>query len=187
LRQVRGWRRSNGYAELLRALEGRQLDDLERCRIAWEGQLDPVAVCAAVVHSDLPPWLTDALLVLLSEQSELGLSAKSAEQWEARKADMLDRARAEAYASALTLIPELKTRTTDTKAVTAGRVAVNRVKEVHAHESAVGDEAIKASHRRVRNGLKNPGRYYLAPKGLQERVLAAWDSFLQLVKSQAPR
>lgn len=67
----RPWRRrrrgDTDPATVLRELQRRQLNDLEDCRIACERAVDPLAVCAAVAKSDMPEWLTDAVLVLLTD------------------------------------------------------------------------------------------------------------------------
>lgn len=76
-RSGRPWRRQSSKpgrsvdpVEVFQELQRRQLADLEDCRTAWERGGDPLGLCVAVTKVDLPDWLADALLVILTDQSE---------------------------------------------------------------------------------------------------------------------
>ena len=92
---------------------------------------------------------------------------------------MRDRSRVKAYLSALELRPDLTVEF-------AALLARERVQQIYPgeHEHNFGKEAMKSSVRRVRAGLKHPGRYHLAPRGMQQTVEQAWDAFIALIEAR---
>jgi hypothetical protein len=187
----RPWRRRNSNASadpaaVFRELQRRKLSDLEDCRLAWEHGGDPLAVCAAVTKCDLPEWLADALLVILTDEAERGPEViRLRRRWAKQQRDSLDALRAQTAALARTLNPEsaAPARTWESAHILAEALVRRDYKAVE----KVGPEAIKKSYRLVcRRLAEDPGRYYFA-LGFQDRLRRARQSFLRIMEADLAR
>lgn len=98
------WKRKNAdplfdpkrvFDELAR----RQMRDLETCRLVWEQEGDPLALCEAVRQSDIPDWLASSLLVMLTEGVDIRTNVRL-KAWRARTRHARDAVRAHAVAGA---------------------------------------------------------------------------------------
>lgn len=182
------WRKRKSNAEtdpaaVFQELRRRQLADLDDCRLAWEREADPLAVCVAITKCDLPEWLTDALLVLLTDEQLERPVLKLRRRWAKRGRDAADAARAEVFAAlrgGYAGIPLAR--------LEVARVAANRiVRERYTDVEELGEDAIKAIYSRVCRRLRDPGRYYHAPEGFADRVQRARVALLRLIEGDLAR
>jgi hypothetical protein len=67
----------------LEDLRRRVFSDLQDCAMAWMYANDPLALCVAVTKADLPAWLVNALLAVLSAKGGFSLE----ELWRRRESD----------------------------------------------------------------------------------------------------
>lgn len=189
----RAWRRrdSNPSADpatVFRELQRRKLSDLEDCRLAWEQVGDPLAVCAAVTKCDLPEWLADALLVILTDEAEPGRKViRLRRRWVQQRRDAIDALRTQKVALARTQNPNTAAPALTWEAAYILAEKHNPVEYADVEE--VGPEAIKKSYRLVRRRLeKDPGRYYFAlSPGFPDRLRRARQSLLRIMESEVAR
>lgn len=197
-RTNRPWQRRRGPsssldpAAIFKELQRRCLTDLEDCRLAWARAGDLLAVCVAITKCDLPEWLADALLVILTDEAEGGPRIMRLRQrWARRRRDALDAVRVETIAVArdphlvapgTDILPR---QTWESAHVLAELYTRQRYRDVE----AVSDEAMKATYRRVRQRLgENPGRYYYPPgAGLDARLRLARERFLASIERPRTR
>jgi hypothetical protein len=176
-RRNRSWQRrghdlKTDPAVILRELQRRQLNDLEDCRLAWQEDGNPLAVCVALTKCDLPEWLTDALLELLTlEAHDPKRGARLRDRWARQHRDDVDAARAQAVALARTGMQPI---TWDEARVVAERF----LREQYTDVEAVDGEALKRSYRLVCERLTDGARYYYAPPEFEARRLRALDAAL---------
>lgn len=179
-RSSKAWQRQSPNPEtdptrILQENRTRELRDLDTCRRVWEQEQDPLALCEAVRRSDLPEWLSHALLVMLTD-GEVGYPELRRRMWRARRRHAEDWARVSAMASARAPSEGM---TWDLSA----RVGDVRAREVYGDVAAVSPEGMKRAYQRVCRGLAHPGRYYRAREGMHERIRAAWAYMLGLMKA----
>lgn len=161
---------------VLDALKGRVLDNLERCRIAWQAEADPMALVVAVAGAGLPDWLTDALIIELLDDT-----GRRARRWKARGRHMADRARVESAASVKALRPDVPWDV-------ARGLAERRVQDAYDDVGHVGDAAHKKAWRAVSRGVDaHPGRYYVPPANFSTRIDAAFDREIERRETAAKK
>ena len=168
----KGWSRSDSEKNLFDELNKRQMVDLETCRRVWEEDRDPLAVCSAVsLCRDIPEWLVDAVLVMLTDGVAKYQPAIIKDLWEQRTRDANDRVRAQASVAARVQFPEL--------GLTAEKSRL--VGELLTHEkyndpefATVGASSMKKAYRTVAKGLTARSRYYLGTRGISDRIDQAW-------------
>jgi hypothetical protein len=158
-RHQRPWqRRSSDIAAVAKELARRRLATLEDCRTAWELGRDPLALAVALTKSDLPQWLTDALLLALYAPALLD------QLWDAKHRDTEDSARAWEVVRALP--GETWER--------AYEIAATTVAENYDGATPATGHAAHRSYTMVARRLKaNPGRYYWDDKAHSERIREA--------------
>jgi hypothetical protein len=131
----------------------------------------------------MPEWLTDALLVLLTDEAEGGpLVIRLRQRWAKRRQDAIDAARAQTVAFARTH-PDLPPQTLEMAHLLAERY----VRSKYPNVSAVGPEAIKKAYRLVCQRLRSEGRYYDAPDDFADRLQRARESLLRLIEADLRR
>lgn len=180
-RKGRPWRRRSSKpatdpATVVRELQRRRLGSLEDCRIAWEQGADPLAVCVAVMKSDLPRWLVDALLILLYGAPLVPRSRGRTmlqKLWAQRERDAVDAKRAWEVARARSH-PEAW-QTWEVSYRFAKYVIERQAAELGMDLSGVSEEAMKKSYRLVAARLREDGRYYWAEDGFSEQLRALRD------------
>lgn len=175
---TKAWRRGrvdsedDRAAKVFRELQRRVMRDLETCRVAWEVGDDPLAVCAAVVHAGLPPWLTNAILVLLTEGEEYPPIRRRL--WRERTRHAIDATRA-AEIAAVRSHPEAQKRSNGGfKWDEALQLGEHFARQTYSDIPRVSPAGAKRSYQRVCRNLEEPGRYYRAPAGTAERIKQAW-------------
>jgi hypothetical protein len=179
----RGWRKKRSVPEtmdpigLQADLQSRVLSDLDRCRIAWQQADDPMALAVAVTQADLPDWLVDGLLLVLTDTEG---NVPLAELWRDRRRDMTDRHRTTAAVSARTL--GLDHGLTWDQAYTLGE---HLVRENFADAGSVTPAAIKKSHQTVVKNLSNQGRYHLPPTTFRTQMLSALEREVARLKASS--
>jgi hypothetical protein len=138
----------------------------DRCRSVWEQGGDPLAVCVAVIASDLPDWLKNAVLVLVT------MPDLSERWWRGRTRDAIDAIRA-AEIAGIRAHPEAKARNggyTWEEALDLGEHFARRREGTGALTAA----GAKRVYERVVKGLEEHTRYHRAPEGTVERIKQAW-------------
>lgn len=144
--------RATDPANVSQQLNHRQLNSLEDCRLAWETDMNPVAVCAAISKSDLPEWLVDACLVLLVDGGEGGKFQRPL--WKRFMRDATDAQRALMSALART-DPTITPPPTWEVAYKLADSVVSKL-----GGSAVSPGMMKKSYNRVAKNLNQRGRYF---------------------------
>lgn len=158
--------------QVTRELSNRVLSDMDTCRRVWQGNGNPVAVCEAVRQSDLPEWLADAILVLLTAEPILGKPVARS-MWKNRDAETTDAARASVLA-ALRSAPQPVTWEA------AGNVASTAAAKSFDGIATVSWEHARTSYKRVARSLQtNPTSYYQALPDLPERIAQAVARLMQ--------
>lgn len=184
-RPNRAWRRrsSNPGTDpetVLRELQRREFRTLEDCRLVWEEAGDPIALCVAVSKVDLPEWLADALLAVVTEDATgKPPFLRLRDRWKKHALAAVDAARASASLTARGHLAQTWEQSWST--------AESAIQAVIKHAPKVGQDAIKASHRRVRSGLDSSGMYYQVPPDLRRRVLLALFRTRQMIARQRGR
>lgn len=100
-RAQRGWERRGSDAHkqprvIVEQLARRVLCDLERCRRVWLEAQDPLALCEGVRLANLPSWLSDALLMMLTDAAG-DFPSIQRKLWKARRQQAEDAYRAAAF------------------------------------------------------------------------------------------
>ncbi len=164
--------------DVFRELQRRRLGDLEDCRLAWERCGDPFALVVALMMSELPEWLSDALLLIVADDvGDQGRPAINLRQrWRRRSNDAVDALRA-MQTAAFRAHPQLPL-TWENSYWNASRLIHSKI----ADSPAVTEAAMKKSYERVRKGLRNPGRYFAA-KGVEPRLDLALERYIRTVES----
>lgn len=175
-------------------LSRRRLDTLDDCRVAWERAASPAALCAAVVKAEtdggLPPWLADALLLLLVMGGDLVPSPRNKEPllcrlWRWWNHDRLDAARAAQVACTRGTPPTMHWPTA--YAAAAKSYADDALREGLIAEAggAVGGDKMRESYKRVRRLLStNPGIYRRCADVVAPRVGAAIQRQAEIIRAR---
>lgn len=175
------WRRAesdedDAAKQVFSGLKRREMSDLETCRRVWEQELDPLAVCEAVRQSNLPDWLTSALLVLLTDGQYVADRPLRNRMWAERRKHATDGARAGNVAMLRTLPEHPQT----------WRIAFElgeHLSRMNSNVAAVSAAGAKKSYERVRQSLEEyPYRYHRARPGMGARIDEAWAYMLALMK-----
>lgn len=177
----RPWRRRRAVPapSVFEELARRELHDLETCRKVWEHEADPVAVCEAVRQSNLPEWLTSAVLVLITD-GETGYPALRSRMWRSRTHDAVAAHRAACVALAR---DATQLELTWHEAYVLGQLAAHRASP---EARLVGAAGSKRTYDSVRRSLRShPWRYHRPRAGLGERIDQAWAYMLGLMKAAA--
>jgi hypothetical protein len=172
------WRRKDTNPDsdpekILLELQRRELTDLERCRQVWEREFDPLALCVAVTKSNLPEWLTNALLVQLTDGQGSYPSYRE-RLWRDRRQHAIDGRRA-AFVAGVRAHPDHPTTWDDAYEIG------EELARLSTDMSTVTPAGAKKSFQRVCRGLQRPGRYYRAPLNFTSRIRNAWAHFLSLM------
>jgi hypothetical protein len=153
-------------AEVMEQLNSRVLVDLETCRKVWETEGNPVAVVEAVRQAELPEWLADALLILLTAEPVFKKPIARS-MWEHRDKDMSDAARAGIVAVH---------RGHPQHQSTWGEIGEQAPTFLtdHFDTPRVSGEAMRASYELVARTLEaRPAAYYQQMPGMPDRMAAA--------------
>jgi hypothetical protein len=156
-------------------LQARRLHDLERCRLVWHEEHDPLAVCVALTRLDLPDWLIDAALYLLALDPATAKNLRAG--WKRRRRSDVDAVRARAVAAMR--VQELQPLTW-AQAFELGELWAGTS---YTGVPRVSASAAKKSYRRVSLGLHHDGRYFSAPSDFSGRVQLAFARTLERLKS----
>lgn len=152
-------------AQVLEQLNSRVLIDLETCRNVWEREGNPVAVVEAVRQAEMPEWLADALLMLLTAEPVFGKPIARS-MWEEREKDMTDAQRAVVAAA----------RAHPQQPATwemIGKWGPEFLAK-HFDTPRVSGEAIRASYNKVAATLADrPCAYYQQMPGMPDRMAEA--------------
>jgi hypothetical protein len=183
MRTSKAWQHRARPEAVVAEIQGRELSDLDTCRRVWQDGGDPLALLEAVRLAGLPEWLTDALLLALSDASFERPMLPS--MWRSRVKHARDAHRASAAASARTFFDQIPEITWQK----AFALAASRVCDVFAAEPHVSPAAVKKSYQAVSKGLADAHRYYRARPGMQESIEAALQrqiEHLEALKASSP-
>jgi hypothetical protein len=183
----RAWRKRAGNpttdpGAVFKQHAARELSDVERCRLAWERCGDPLAIVVAITQADIPEWLIDGVLFLLTEESEGSRPTALRKLWRGRRRDAIDMYRAACIAG-LRLDQRQPPYTWDRAYEDGDRLARLYFPTI----PTVSPGAMKKAYARVAGRLKNPGRYYRAPSGFSERHLEALERLRVIVDAAVKR
>lgn len=164
------WHRKHSKAKtkaVFLDLQRREMRDLETCRQVWEQDGDPLALCVALIQTDLPEWLKSALLVQLTD----GIAWPSLREgaWRRRTRDAVDAIRAVEFAGVRSHPTFKATREM------AFLMGEHFTRTKFPDLGTITAAGMTAAYARVCRGLANqPWRYYSPPKGTDQRIKAAW-------------
>jgi hypothetical protein len=159
----------------------------DECRIAWERDADPLAVCVAIAKCDaIPKWLQNGALALLTgdEYNRGTLRGFSRRLWARRNRDAIDAARA-AEVARWRAHPELPQ--TWKRSYLAAKIALSKDNpgKQYADAVPVDIKAMERSYQLVRRRLDDRGRYYAAV-GFMARLDLAFESVASMIKRGGP-
>lgn len=178
---VCGWawktRGSKHQVETQAELPRRILADLESCRLAWEHDLNPLALVEALLLSGLPEWLKNALIVNVFAHAPKPAAAAHVvlkKAWRQCNADRRDVAMARFVVMNRSGREALQTWTTAFGEAAKYFAAL--------HDENVGTETVKQAHRRVVKGLREgPHRYFGPASNRSKAIAVAMSSLLEIV------
>ena len=158
-------------------LKERVLSDMDTCRRVWEEEGDPMALCEAVRRADLPIWLADSLLVLLTNGQGGYPDTELLERaWDQRNKNDLDRSLALSIAM-------FRTHPKANLTWEQSRLHGESFARERSQTRAVGDSSAKKTFYKVKKSLTtHRSRYFYAPDGLGDRIQAAWQYVLDVMR-----
>ncbi len=169
-----GWKSRRAKAEtstatVLSEVRKRRLNSVEKCQQVWVHEQDPLAVCVALVLSDLPEWLLDAALAMLvaHDDDESKNAQRTRQLWRRSKSARRERIRAEIFAQ-LRELPGRSTR---------GDLEREAVEWIAQHyDERTSPAVIRRAFNIVSKTLRtNPHRYHLTGPFFDVRLREALD------------
>jgi hypothetical protein len=182
----RGWQRRKAVAtltpdQIAENIADRQFRDLETCRRVWTEEQDPTSILSAITHTDLPEWLSDAILAMLFASGGPPKYDPFRRLWERQGQQEID-----GYRARLLGLVRAESKVPWESAQEVAALAAHRFRK-HT-QPLVSGAAIKRSYHKVRLALpRHKSRYYSPTSEAALRLREANDRVWTLLGLDEPR